>query len=66
MAAGMAPGLNRRFAFEKLEGFDADLWHEMKEDARAAVNRHVRIRIAGSDISSLVVEKAEENERRLR
>ena len=30
----------------------------MKEDARAAVNRHVRIRIAGSDISSLVVEKA--------
>ncbi len=25
MAAGMAPGLNRRFAFEKLEGFDVDL-----------------------------------------
>lgn len=64
MAAGMAPGLNRRFAFEKLEGFDVDLWAEMKEDARAAVNRHVRIRIAGSDISSLVVEKAEENARR--
>ena len=33
MAAGMAPGLNRRFAFEKLEGFDVDLWAEMKEDA---------------------------------
>ena len=28
MAAGMAPGLNRRFAFEKLEGFDVDLWAE--------------------------------------
>lgn len=64
IAANMAPGLNRRFAFEKLQGFDPDLWEDLKEDARAAVNRHARVRIAGSDISSLVVEKAEENARR--
>ena len=50
-----------KIAFEKLQGFDPDLWEDLKEDARAAVNRHARVRIAGSDISSLVVEKAEEN-----
>lgn len=63
-AVGMAPGLNRRFAFEKLEGFDMDVWTEMKEDARAAVNLHAPLLIRASDISSLVVEKAEENARR--
>lgn len=63
-AIGMAPGLNRRFAFEKLEGFDRSLWEEMKEDARAAVNRHAAVLIRASDISSIVVEKAEENARR--
>ncbi len=64
MAANMAPGLNRHFAFEKLEGFDLDDWNDLKEDARAAVNRHAKVRIAASDISSLVVEKAVENARR--
>lgn len=61
LAANMAPGMNRAFAFEKLEGFDMDLWREMLEDARAAVNIHAELSIAASDISSIVVEKAEEN-----
>lgn len=61
MAANMAPGLTRSFAFEKLEGFDMDLWREMKEDARSAVNPYAKIQIRASDISSLVVEKAREN-----
>ena len=64
IAANMAPGLNRHFAFEKLEGFDPDLWEDLKEDARSSVNRYAKVRIAGSDISSIVVEKAEENARR--
>ena len=64
IAANMAPGLNRRFDFEHLEGFDLDLWREMKEDARAAVNLHAKVRIEAHDISSIVVEKAIENARR--
>ncbi len=61
MAAKMAPGLDRHFAFEKLKGFDMGLWREMKEDARAAVNKSAPVRIQASDISSIVVEKAVEN-----
>ena len=64
IAANMAPGLNRSFAFESLSGFDLDLWQEMKEDARAAVNLHAKVRIEAHDISSIVVEKAIENARR--
>ena len=64
IAANVAPGLHRGFAFEALDGFDAEVWREMKEDARAAVNLHAQVRIAASDISSIVVEKALENARR--
>ncbi|MDO5531932.1 class I SAM-dependent RNA methyltransferase [Sutterella sp.] len=64
IAANVAPGLNRHFDFEHLQGFDMDLWREMKEDARAAVNKHAKLRIEAHDISSIVVEKAIENARR--
>lgn len=64
MTLNVPPGLNRRFAFEKLTGFGGDLWDEMLEDARAGVNRHAKVTLRASDISSLVVEKAEENARR--
>lgn len=64
MACGMAAGVNRHFAFEKLNNFDRVVWEEMREDARAAVNRYAKVRIVCSDISSIVVEKAEENARR--
>ena len=57
MALNVPPGLNRRFAFEKLTGFGGDLWDEMLEDARAGVNRHAKVTLRASDISSLVVEK---------
>ena len=40
------------------------LWQEMKEDARAAQNRSAKVFIRASDISTIVVEKAEENCRR--
>lgn len=64
IATNTAPGLSRHFAFESLEGFDLDLWREMKEDARSAVNMHAKVRIEAHDISSIVVEKAVENARR--
>ena len=64
IAAGIAPGLHRHFAFEKLSEFDREAWEEMREDAKAEVNRAARLRIAGTDISSHVVAKAAENARR--
>ena len=64
IACNMAPGLNRSFAFENLQIFDMDLWEEMKEDARAAINLHAPVRIAASDISSIVVGKALSNAQR--
>lgn len=64
IACNIAPGLNREFAFEKLRIFDLDHWEEMKEDARAAVNMYAPVRIAASDISSIVVGKAQSNARR--
>lgn len=64
IACGIAPGLNRSFAFEKLHIFDLDEWNEMKEDAKAEVNLHVPVKICASDISSIVVSKAQSNAQR--
>ena len=44
--------------------FDLELWEELKEDARAAVNLSANVKIAASDISSIVVEKAQSNAER--
>lgn len=63
MACGMAAGLNRHFLFENFSDFDRELWQEIKDDARAQINRHVEVRIAASDISSIVVQKAVDNAR---
>lgn len=63
MASGRAPGLNRRFAFERLKNFDETLWQALKAQARAEVNDRAPARIAGSDISNRVVETARGNAR---
>ena len=60
-ACGIAPGLNRKFLFQNFSDFERDLWEEIRDDARAAVNRHAKVSIHASDISSIVVEKAIEN-----
>lgn len=61
IACNMAPGLNRKFLFENFSTFERDVWEEILDDARMAVNRHAKVRIAASDISSIVVQKAREN-----
>lgn len=63
-ACGMAPGLSRRFGFERLANFDSETWTELKEDARSEVNLYRPLRIRASDISTMVVEKALGNARR--
>ena len=61
IAAKRAPGLNRRFAFERLKGFDSNAWRRLKDAARAAVDDNSSAVLAGSDISTRVIEQAVAN-----
>jgi putative N6-adenine-specific DNA methylase len=63
IASGRAPGLNRRFAFERLKGFDSHAWRTLKDAARAAVRDDASAVLRGSDISTRIVEQAIENAR---
>lgn len=58
IAAKRAPGLDRRFAFERLKGFDSNAWRRLKDAARAAVDDGSGAALTGSDISTRVVEQA--------
>ncbi|GAB4483459.1 MAG: class I SAM-dependent RNA methyltransferase [Burkholderiaceae bacterium] len=61
IAARRAPGLQRRFAFERLASFDAAAWRALREQAHAAIDDRAAARIVGSDISTRVVETARRN-----
>jgi putative N6-adenine-specific DNA methylase len=63
IAGGRAPGLHRRFAFERLKGFDSHAWRTLKDAARAAVRDDRPALLRGSDISTRVVEQALANGR---
>jgi len=63
IAARRAPGLDRRFGFERLAGFDAAAWRDLKAQAAAAIDDTARARIAGTDISTRVIETARGNAR---
>jgi putative N6-adenine-specific DNA methylase len=63
IASGRAPGLNRRFAFERLKGFDSHAWRTLKDAARAGVRDDARAVLRGSDISTRIVEQAIGNAR---
>ncbi len=61
IAARRAPGLQRRFAFENLQSFDAAAWRALRERARAAIDDRTDALIAGLDISTRVIETARRN-----
>jgi putative N6-adenine-specific DNA methylase len=61
MAARRAPGLNRRFSFERLASFDGATWRDLKNAALAQIDDTAAARIVGSDISTRVVEQARAN-----
>ena len=63
IASRRAPGLDRRFGFERLAGFDAAAWQTLKAQATAAIDDTVAARIAGTDISTRVIETANGNAR---
>ena len=58
ITAKRAPGLSRRFAFERLKGFDSHAWRWLKDAARAAVDDSSDAVLTGSDISTRVIERA--------
>lgn len=61
MAANIAPGLNRRFGFERFKGFNSNGWQNLKKEARMAVNWDNEAQLYGSDISTQVIELAKKN-----
>lgn len=63
IAANMAPGLYRRFGFEHFKGFNSDRWQQIKKEARMAVDFSRQVTLSGSDISTLIVDRAEKNAR---
>lgn len=61
IAINMAPGITRRFGFEKFKFFNSEIWQALKTEGRAAINWDVDINLAGSDISTQIIEKASKN-----
>ncbi len=62
IAAGVAPGLSRPFAFERLASFDAARWAQMRDGAASAVASDLRF--TGSDRDAGAVSGANANAER--
>ena len=60
IACGIAPGLQRRFAFEKLLPHQAHVWSAIKDEAASAVTA-ASVPIFGSDVSHRMVDFAQRN-----
>jgi putative N6-adenine-specific DNA methylase len=65
VALNIAPGVERRFGFEKLKQYDVNAWQKLKVAAvdakRAARRSRADLQIFGSDISGDMLEKAYSN-----
>ena len=61
MALGIAPGIARSFAFEKLKNFDAAKWAEMKQQSIAAQKPVQPLEIYGSDLYGDALKAARQN-----
>ena len=63
IACRMAAGLQRRFGFEKLRMFDAHVWRQLQDDARAQ-QCEPRAAVYGSDLAFRMVDFAQRNAER--
>lgn len=61
MALGIAPGIGRRFAFEKIKNFDAAKWNAMREQSIAAQRPVELLEIYGSDLYGDALKAARQN-----
>jgi putative N6-adenine-specific DNA methylase len=64
IATQRAPGLTRRFAFERLLGFEARAWRDILGQARENVDDRAEFHISGRDISTRVIQLALANGQR--
>ncbi|MBE7940419.1 MULTISPECIES: THUMP domain-containing protein [Ramlibacter] len=63
IACGIAPGLIRRFGFERLRPFQPAVWEQLREEARA--QRHAPAApVFGSDVAFRMVDFAQRNAER--
>jgi putative N6-adenine-specific DNA methylase len=63
IACNIAPGLLRRFGFERLRPHGAADWHALKREAEAA-RRAPRVPVFGSDVAFRMVDFAQRNAQR--
>jgi putative N6-adenine-specific DNA methylase len=63
IACRMAPGLQRRCGFEKLRMFDAHVWRQLQDEARAQ-QCEARAQVFGSDVAFRMVDFAQRNAER--
>ncbi|OGW67746.1 MAG: DNA methylase [Nitrospirae bacterium RIFCSPLOWO2_02_FULL_62_14] len=61
IALRIAPGLGRRFAFEKLGRFQEPLWRALCEESRARQQPETPLGIYGSDVNGAVLDAAKAN-----
>ncbi|WP_193782796.1 THUMP domain-containing class I SAM-dependent RNA methyltransferase [Neisseria weaveri] len=61
IAMNHAPGLLRRFGFEKLKGFDKTLWHKLRAEAESKVVDKTAQPISGSDNDRYMIKAAISN-----
>ncbi|WP_312266248.1 THUMP domain-containing protein [Neisseria sp.] len=61
IALKRAPGLMRRFGFERLKNFDKPLWMKIKQAAREAALAQTAAPIAGSDNDRQMIRVARQN-----
>ena len=61
MARGIAPGLERWFAFEQLKNFNRSVWHTMKERSRAQQSPSISAPLYGYDRDETMIEAARVN-----
>lgn len=61
MALDVAPGLGRRFGFEKLKSFDRAAWAKLRAAAEARRKPVAPLQIFGSDVVGLQLGKTREN-----
>ena len=61
IALDIAPGLGRRFAFEKLKNFDKRFWHGLLQQSAARQKPRGPLSIYGSDLSGEALQSARAN-----
>lgn len=61
IALNIAPGLKRKFAFEKFSNFYQESWDTMKFEAKQAIKANKKIEVYASDLNPAAIIQTEQN-----